>query len=59
VRVRRDVHPGGAVDRHRPVMINEAPRPDRPLPPQRQQPPHGYLSDPGDARRGKLSTVVS
>jgi hypothetical protein len=40
-------------------MINKAPRPDRPPPPQRQQPPHGYLADPGDARGGKLSTVVS
>jgi hypothetical protein len=40
-------------------MINKAPRPDRPPPPQRQQPPHSYLADLGDTGRGKLSTVVS
>ena len=58
VRMRRHLHPGDAVDGLRAVVIDEAPRPDAAAQPERQQPPHGNVTDPGLPRLGDLQVAL-
>ncbi len=45
MRVRRHAHPGDPVDRHRPVMVGEAPRAHAAPQPEGQQPPDSHVPD--------------
>ena len=55
VRVRRHLHPGHAVHRHRAVVVHEAPGADAAPAPQRQQPADLDVPDPGYPPRGQLA----
>ena len=55
VRVRRHLHPGHAVHRHRAVVVHEAPGADAAPVPQRQQPADLDIPDPGHPPRGQLA----
>ena len=46
--------PAHAVHRHRPVVVDEAPRAGAPALPERQQPPDEHVADPGLPRRSQI-----
>jgi hypothetical protein len=62
VRVRRDLHPGHAVHRHRAVVIHKAPRAHAAALAQREQPPHldvAHAREPGAGQLGVAGRRVA
>ncbi len=58
MRVRRHHHSGDAVDRHRPVMVDEAPGAHAPPQAERQQSPYGDIAYGRDSGLGKFKPIL-